>query len=238
MVDGDSPAFGHGAEQRTMAPPPLLIGVVPVCATVVQIRWDWSLWHQNDEVRPFLLTLCVGGLNKDRVTSGGSVLCYWSMASSLGQAPVPSSLPIAVGVARVAFPSIWWARGVAKQRNQRRGATPRAWSLRQKFEGRWPLFMRLIAPDSSWGKVLMILYLTELNPALVREKSRRGWIPFGYEFFPNLVSGVTLGSVVLGRDMSEATGPGLGHAKMEKGRERRGWSGWAQLLARFRLITK
>jgi hypothetical protein len=84
----------------------------------------------------------------------------------------------------------------------------------------------------------MILYLTELNPALVREKSRRGRIPFGYEFFPNLVSGVTLGSVVLGCDVSEATGPRLGHTKMEKGRERRGWSGWAQLLARFRLITK
>jgi hypothetical protein len=88
----------------------------------------------------------------------------------------------------------------------------------QNFEGRRPLFMEILALDSSWGKFLTILSLTELDPALVREKSRRGWIPFGYEFFPNSVSGVDLRSVALGRDASEAAGPGLGRAKMEKGR--------------------
>jgi hypothetical protein len=179
---------------------------------------DWSLRHRNDEVRPFLLTLCIGGLNRDRTTSGGSLFCSWSTESSPGEALILSSLPTVVEAAREAFPGLGWARGMAKRRNRRRGAAPRAWSLQQNFEGRRPLFMEILAPDHSWGKVLTILSLTELNPALVREKSRRGWIPFGYEFFPNSVFGVDLGSVALGRDASEAAGPGLGRAKMEKGR--------------------
>jgi hypothetical protein len=53
-------AFSHGADQRTVAPLPQLIGELLVRATVVQIRRDWSLWHRNNEVRTFLLTLCVG----------------------------------------------------------------------------------------------------------------------------------------------------------------------------------
>jgi hypothetical protein len=64
----------------------------------------------------------------------------------------------------------------------------------------------------------MILSLTELDPTLGREKSRRGRILFGYEFSPNSVSGVAVGSVALGHDASEAVGPGLGCTKMEKGR--------------------
>jgi hypothetical protein len=47
--------------------------------------------------------------------------------------------------------------------------------------------MGLLAPDRSREKVLMILSLTELDPTLVREKSRRGRIPFSYEFFMNSV---------------------------------------------------
>jgi hypothetical protein len=108
------------------APLPPLTGVVPVRAMVVQTRRDWSLWHRNDEVRPFLLTLCVGGLNRDRTTSGGLLLCSWSMASSPGDAPIPSSLPSMVEVAREAFPGLGWARGMAKRHNRRRGAAPRA----------------------------------------------------------------------------------------------------------------
>jgi hypothetical protein len=42
--------------------------------------------------------------------------------------------------------------------------------------------MGLLAPDRSREKVLAILSLTELNPALVGEKSRRGRIPFSYDF--------------------------------------------------------
>jgi hypothetical protein len=96
--------------QRTAAPPPLLIAVVLVRATVAQIPWDWSLRHRNNEVRPFLLTLCVGSLNRDRATSGVSLLCSWSTASSPGEAPVLSSLPTVVEVTREAFPRLGWAR--------------------------------------------------------------------------------------------------------------------------------
>jgi hypothetical protein len=70
--------------------------------------------------------LCVGGLNRESATSGGSLLCSWSMASSPGEAPVPSSLPMTVEAAREAFLGLGWARGVAKQRNRRRVAAPRA----------------------------------------------------------------------------------------------------------------
>jgi hypothetical protein len=45
--------------------------------------------------------------------------------------------------------------------------------------------------------------------------------------------------VALGHDSSEEAGPGLGHAKMEKGgRERRGWMGRTQLPAGFWLVAK
>jgi hypothetical protein len=221
------------------APLPPLTGVVPVRATVVQIRRDWSLWHRNHEVRPFLLTLCVSGLNRDRATLSGSLLCPWSTASSPGEAPVLSSLPTVVEVAREAFPDFGWAWGLVERCKWCRGTAPRAWSLRQKFKGHRPLFMGLLASDRSREKILTILSLTELNPALVREKSRRGRIPFGYEFFTNSVSGVALGWVALGRDASEATGPGLGRAKMEKGGgERRGWPGRIQFPVAFWPVTK
>jgi hypothetical protein len=156
------------------APPSPLTGVGPVRATVVQIRRNWSLRYQNDEVRPFLLTLCVGGVHRDRATSGGSLLCSWSTASSPGDASVPSSLPTVVEVAREVFPSLGWARGVVERCNRRRGGAPRARSLQQKFEGHQPLFMGLLAPNRSREKVLPILSLTELDPTLVGEKSRRG----------------------------------------------------------------
>jgi hypothetical protein len=42
--------------------------------------------------------------------------------------------------------------------------------------------MGLLVPDRSREKVLAILSLTELNPLMVGEKSRRGRIPFGYDF--------------------------------------------------------
>jgi hypothetical protein len=80
------------------------------------------------------------------------------------------------------FPSLGWARGVAERRNRRRGGAARALSLRLKFEGLRPLFMGLLVPDRSREKVLAILSLTELNPALVGEKLRRGRITFGYDF--------------------------------------------------------
>jgi hypothetical protein len=76
-------------------------------------------------------------------------------------------------VAREVFPSLGWARGVVERRNRCRGGAPRAWSLRQKFEGHRPLFMGLLAPDRSQEKVLVILSLTELDPTLAGEKSRR-----------------------------------------------------------------
>jgi hypothetical protein len=66
------------------------------------------------------------GLDRDRAMSGGSLLCSWSTASSPGEALVPSSLPTAVEVAREAFPGLGWAQGVAKRRNRRRSAAPRA----------------------------------------------------------------------------------------------------------------
>jgi hypothetical protein len=47
-------------------------------------------------------------------------------------------------VAREAFPDLCWTQGVAKWSNRRRGAVPRAWSLRQKFEGHRPLFMHFL----------------------------------------------------------------------------------------------
>jgi hypothetical protein len=67
----------------------------------------------------------------------------------------------------------------------------RALSLRLKFEGLHPLFMGLLVPDRSREKVLATLSLTKLNPALVGEKSRRGRIPFGYDFVSS--SGMTAG---------------------------------------------
>jgi hypothetical protein len=63
--------------------------------------------------------------------------------------------------------------------------------LRLKFEGLRPLFMGLLVPDRSQEKVLAILSLTELNPTLVGEKSRRGRIPLGYDFVSS--SGTTVG---------------------------------------------
>jgi hypothetical protein len=145
-VDGDSPAFSRGAEQRTAAPSPLLTEKILVCATVVQIRRDWSLWHQNDEVRPFLLTLCVGGSNRDRATLDGLLLYSWSTASSPGEASVPFCLPTMVEVAREAFPGLGWARDTAKRRNN-----DEVWHLwfdllRQKIEGHRPLFVGLFEP--------------------------------------------------------------------------------------------
>jgi hypothetical protein len=156
------------------APPSPLTGVGPVRATVVQIQRNWSLRHQNDELRPFLLTLCIGGIHRDRATSGGSLLYSESTTSFPGDASVPSSLPTVVEVAREVFPSLRWARGVVERHNRCRGGVPRARSLRQKFKGLRPLFMGLLAPDRSRGKVLAILSLTELDPMLDGEKSRRG----------------------------------------------------------------
>jgi hypothetical protein len=157
-----------------VTPPSPLTGVGPVRATVVQIRRNWSLQHRNDELRPFLLTLCVGGVHRDRATLGGSLLRSWLTASSPGEASVPSSLPTVVEVAREVFPGLGWAWGVVERRNRRRGGAPRARSLQQKFEGHQPLFMGLLAPDRSREKVLAILSLTELDPSLVGDKSRRG----------------------------------------------------------------
>jgi hypothetical protein len=54
-----------------------------------------------------------------------------------------------------------------------------------------PLFMGLLVPDCSREKVRATLSLTELNPALVGEKSRRRRIPFGYDFVSS--SGMTAG---------------------------------------------
>jgi hypothetical protein len=51
--------------------------------------------------------------------------------------------------------------------------------------------MGLLVPDRSQEKVLATLSLIELNPALVGEKSRRGRIPFGYDFVSS--SGMTAG---------------------------------------------
>jgi hypothetical protein len=115
-MNGDSPAFGCGAEQRMVEPPPSVSGIVLIRATVVQTQRDWSLRHRNDEVRPFLLTLCVSGLKRDRATSSDSLLCSWSMASSPGEALVLSSLPTMVEAAREVFPGLGWAQGMAKQR--------------------------------------------------------------------------------------------------------------------------
>jgi hypothetical protein len=129
-----------------------------------------------------VLTLVGGGVHRDRATSGGSLPCPWSSASPLGGASVPSSLPTVLEAAREALPSLGWARGVAEWRNRCRGGAARALSLRLKFEGLRPLFIGLLVPDRSREKVLAILSLTELNPALVGEKLRRGRISFGYDF--------------------------------------------------------
>jgi hypothetical protein len=102
-------------------PPSPLTGVGPVHATVVQIQRNWSLRHRNGELRPFLLTLCIGGVHRDHATSGGSLLYSWSMASFPGDTSVPSSLPTVVEVAREVFPSLGWARGVVEWHNRCRG---------------------------------------------------------------------------------------------------------------------
>jgi hypothetical protein len=112
-VDGDSLAFSRGTEQRTAAQSPLLTGEIPIRATVVQIRRDWSLRHQNDKVGPILLT----GSNGDRAMSGVLLLYSWSMARSPDEATVPFSLPTVVEAAREAFPGLGCARDVAKWRN-------------------------------------------------------------------------------------------------------------------------
>jgi hypothetical protein len=67
--------------------------------------------------------------------------------------------------------------------------------LRLKFEGLRPLFMGLLVPDRSREKVLATLSLTKLNPVLVGEKSKRGRIPFGYDFVSS--SGMTAGDVAV-----------------------------------------
>jgi hypothetical protein len=85
--------------------------------------------------------------------------------------------------------------------------------------------MGLLAPDHSWEKLLAILSLTELDPALDGEKSRRGRILFGYEFVTNSVL-ESLRSVALGHDVSDDAGPELGHTKTEKWEGKRGsWPG-------------
>jgi hypothetical protein len=57
------------------------------------------------------------------------------------------------------------------------GSFPRALGFgacRIKFDEHGLLFIGLLAPDHSWEKVLVILSLTELDSALVGEKSWRG----------------------------------------------------------------
>jgi hypothetical protein len=155
-------------------------------------------------------------VHRDRTTSGGSLPCPWSSASPPGGALVPSSLPTVLEVAREALPSLGWARGVAERRNRRRGGAARALSLRLKFEGLRPLFMGLLVPDRSREKVLAILSLIELNPALVGEKSRRGRIPFGYNFVSS--SGTTpcvLGQ--LGRCTARGEGKGRDGSRASAG---------------------
>jgi hypothetical protein len=169
-----------------------------------------------------VLTLVDGGVHRDRATSGGSLPCPWSSASPPGGASVPSSLPTVLEAAREALPSLGWARGVAERRNRRRGGAARALSLRLKFEGLRPLFMGLLIPDRSREKVLAILSLTELNPTLVGEKSRRGLIPLGYDFVSS--SGTT--------DGDDAVRAGLaGPLHRARRGERSGWVarlGWGQ----------
>jgi hypothetical protein len=63
---------------------------------------------------------------------------------------------------------------ISKQAVPYRTRAARALSLRLRFEGLRPLFMGRLVPDRSREKVLAILSLIELNPALVGEKSRRG----------------------------------------------------------------
>jgi hypothetical protein len=138
-----------------------------------------------------VLTLVGGSVHRDRAMSSGSLPCPWSSASPPSGASVPSSLPTVLEVAREALPSLGWARGVAERHNRRRGGAARALSLRLKFKGLRPLFMGLLVPDHSREKVLAILSLTELNPALDGEKSRSGRIPFGYDFVSS--SGTTAG---------------------------------------------
>jgi hypothetical protein len=98
------------------------------------------------------------------------------------------------------FPRTWLGTRCGEAMQWRWGAVPRVWSLRQKFEGHRPLFIIwLLAPDRSQGGVLTIVSLTKCDLAIVREKSKRGWILFGYDFFTNSVSGVALRSIVLGQ---------------------------------------
>jgi hypothetical protein len=171
-VDSDSSAIDRGAEQCMAAPLPLLTREIPVRTTVVQIRWDWSLRHQNDEVGPFLLTMCIGFSNRDRTTSSGLLFCSWSMASSPDEAPVLFSLPMVVEALREASPGLGLAWVTVKWCNRCRGAAPRVWPLRQKFKGHRPLFIGILALDHSRGAVLTILSLTKLDLAIVREKSK------------------------------------------------------------------
>jgi hypothetical protein len=127
-----------------------------------------------------------------------------------------------VGGGKGSSPQPWLDMGCGRARNRRRGVVARALSLRLKFEGLRPLFMGLLVPDRSREKVLAILSLTELNPALVGQKSRRGRIPFGYDFVSS--SGATAG------DDAVRVGPARPLHHTRRG-ERPGWVaclGWGQ----------
>jgi hypothetical protein len=104
--------------------------------------------------------------------------------------------------------------------------------LRLKFEGLRPLFMGLLVPDSSREKVLVTLSLTELNPTLVGEKSRRGRIPFGYDFV--LSSGMTAG------DDAMRAGPAGPLHRAWRGQAGFGWGrpgNWAAPVGGKRMVV-
>jgi hypothetical protein len=94
--------------------------------------------------------------------------------------------------------------------------------LRLKFEGPRPLFIGLLVPDRSREKVIAILSLTELNPALVGEKSRRGRISFSYDFVSS--SGTTAGDDIV---RAGPAGP-LHHARRGERPGRVTHLGWGQ----------
>jgi hypothetical protein len=97
-----------------VAAPLELTGVRLERAMEHQTDWRLILCHDNDEFRPFLLTLCDSGSSRERAMTGGLLLELGSMTSSCGDAPVPFS-PSMVEDEAEACPDLNWAWDTVKR---------------------------------------------------------------------------------------------------------------------------
>jgi hypothetical protein len=133
-MDDDSPAFGPGAEQRMAAPSPLLNGEITVRTTVVQIRWDLSLWHRNDEVRPFFAHL-VHQCLKQRPRNVRRLAPLFLVDDKLPWWSSSSVLPsYGGGGGKRSFPRTWLDTRCGEAMQWQWGAAPRALLFAAKIQ--------------------------------------------------------------------------------------------------------